>query len=54
MAPYVLMVCVAAVLMGILNSRGHFFIPALGATMLNVVMIATVFLIAPRFGTHLE
>jgi len=54
MAPYVLMVCVAAVLMGILNARGHFFIPALGATMLNVVMIAAVFLIAPRFGTHLE
>ena len=42
MAPYVLMVCVAAVLMGILNARGHFFIPALGATMLNVVMIAAV------------
>ena len=54
MAPYVLMVCVAAVLMGILNSRGHFFIPALGATMLNVVMILSVYLIAPRFGLYLE
>jgi len=54
MSPYVLMVCVAAVLMGILNTRGHFFIPALGATMLNVVMILSVFLIAPRFGVHLE
>ncbi len=54
MSPYVLMVCVAAVMMGILNSRGHFFIPALGATMLNVVMIATVFFIAPRFGVELE
>lgn len=53
MSPYVIMVCVSAVLMGILNARGHFFIPAMGATMLNVVMIASVFLIAPRYGDHL-
>ena len=40
--PYMLLVCLAAVFMGMLNSRGFFFIPAMGATLLNVVMIATV------------
>ncbi|MDA0752601.1 MAG: murein biosynthesis integral membrane protein MurJ, partial [Verrucomicrobia bacterium] len=53
MAPYVIMVCVAAVLMGMLNARGHFFIPAMGATMLNVVMIASVYFLAPGFGDTL-
>ncbi len=42
MLPYLLLVCLAAVLMGMLNARGHFFIPAMGATMLNVVMILSV------------
>src|SRR5437667_4406420 len=54
MLPYLLLVCLAAVFMGMLNARGHFFIPALGATLLNVVMIATVFLLAPHFGKSLE
>ncbi len=53
MFPYMLMVCLAAVFMGMLNARGHFFIPAMGATMLNVVMIASVFLLAPRWGNEL-
>jgi putative peptidoglycan lipid II flippase len=43
MFPYMLLVCLAAAFMGMLNARGHFFIPAMGATMLNVVMIASVF-----------
>ena len=42
MFPYMLLVCIAAAFMGMLNARGHFFIPAMGATMLNVVMIASV------------
>ena len=50
MSPYVLMVCAAAVLMGMCNARGIFFIPALGATMLNVVMIITVLFVAPHMG----
>ena len=54
MFPYMLLVCLAAVFMGILNARGHFFIPAMGATMLNVVMIASVLWLAPRFGTELS
>lgn len=52
MFPYVVLVCFAAVCMGMLNARGHFFIPALGAALLNVVMIASVFLLAPHFGTE--
>ena len=54
MSPYVAFVCIAAVFIGLLNARGHYFIPALGATLLNVVMIATVFLLAPRFGKTLD
>src|ERR1017187_5387558 len=53
MFPYMILVCLTAVMMGMLNARGHFFIPAMGATMLNVVMIASVFWLAPRFGVGL-
>ena len=54
MSPYVLLVCVAAVLMGMCNARGIFFIPALGATMLNVVMISTVLFVVPHVEGGLE
>ncbi|MCS7337621.1 MAG: murein biosynthesis integral membrane protein MurJ [Verrucomicrobiae bacterium] len=54
MFPYMLLVCLAAVFIGMLNARGHFFIPAMGATMLNVVMIGSVLFLAPRMGTSLE
>ncbi len=54
MFPYMILVCLAAVLMAMLNARGHFFIPALGATLLNLVMIASVTWLAPRFGEKLE
>jgi putative peptidoglycan lipid II flippase len=53
MFPYMLLVCVAAAMMGMLNARGHFFIPAMGATMLNVVMIASVLWLAPQMGLEL-
>ncbi len=54
MFPYLLLVCLTAICMGMLNARGHFFIPAMGATMLNVVMIASVLLLAPQFGATLD
>ncbi|HXI68981.1 MAG TPA: murein biosynthesis integral membrane protein MurJ [Verrucomicrobiae bacterium] len=54
MFPYMLLVCVAAACMGMLNARGHFFIPAMGATMLNVVMIASVLWFAPHLGGELS
>lgn len=50
MFPYLLLVCIAAVFMGMLNARGHFFIPAMGATMLNVVMIGFTLWVAPHMG----
>ncbi|MEJ0088245.1 MAG: murein biosynthesis integral membrane protein MurJ [Limisphaerales bacterium] len=53
MFPYMLLVCIAAACMGMLNARGHFFIPAMGATMLNVVMIASVLWFAPHMGAQL-
>jgi len=53
MFPYMLLVCLAAVFMGMLNARAHFFIPAMGAAMLNIVMIASVLLLAPRMGHEL-
>jgi len=53
MFPYMLLVCVAAAFMGMLNARGHFFIPAMGATMLNVVMIASVVFFAQRIALDL-
>lgn len=53
MFPYMILVCLTAVMMGMLNARGHFFIPAMGATMLNVVMIVSVYWVAPKFGANL-
>ena len=54
MFPYMLLACLAAVLIGMANARGHFFVPALGAALLNVVMIASVLFIAPAMGRSLE
>jgi putative peptidoglycan lipid II flippase len=42
------------VLIGMANARGHFFVPALGAVLLNVIMIGSVWWLAPRFGLGLE
>src|SRR2546430_2192829 len=50
MFPYMLLVCLAAILIGIANARGHFFVPGLGAAVLNVVMIASVLFLAPLMG----
>lgn len=54
MFPYMLLVCVAAVLMGMLNARGHFFIPSIGAATMNLVMIASVLWLAPVMGPELH
>jgi putative peptidoglycan lipid II flippase len=50
MFPYMIFACLGAIFMGILNARGHFFIPALSPAILNVVLIASVWLVAPHFG----
>jgi putative peptidoglycan lipid II flippase len=54
MLPYLLLACLAAVMMGMLNARGYFFIPALGPAVLNVVMIGSVLWLAPRLGRELQ
>ena len=52
--PYLMLICLAAVVMGMLNVRGHFFLPALGAVIMNVVMIAAVLWLAPSWGPELK
>ncbi len=54
MFPYMLLVCLAAVFIGMANARGHFFVPALGAVVLNVIMIASVLFLAPHMGRTKE
>jgi putative peptidoglycan lipid II flippase len=53
MFPYMLLICLTAVFMGMLNARGHFFIPATGALIMNAVMIASVYFLAPLLGKEL-
>jgi putative peptidoglycan lipid II flippase len=54
MFPYMILACLGAVMIGMLNARGHFFIPALGAAILNIVMIASVYFLAPHIGKTLD
>jgi putative peptidoglycan lipid II flippase len=49
LAPFLLAVAVAAVAMGILNTYGRFFIPALAPALLNVAAILGVVLLSPLF-----
>ena len=51
--PFLTLVALAAVLMGMLNSLGHFFVPALSPAMFNVagiLMAVTLIPFAPRLG----
>jgi putative peptidoglycan lipid II flippase len=53
--PFLTMVAVAAVLMGMLNSLGHFFVPALSPAMFNVagiVMALGLIPLAPSLGVQ--
>jgi putative peptidoglycan lipid II flippase len=55
MTPFLLLVALAAAVMGVLNTRRVFFIPAVAPSMLNIALIASGFLIAPicpRFGVE--
>ena len=54
MFPYMLLVTLTAVFMGMLNARGHFFVPACGSLVMNLVMILSVYLVAPRMGMTLD
>jgi putative peptidoglycan lipid II flippase len=50
MFPFLLFISLAALLMGSLNTKRVFFIPALAPAMLNITIITTVFLLVSRFG----
>jgi putative peptidoglycan lipid II flippase len=53
--PFLTLVAVAAVFMGMLNSLGHFFVPALSPAMFNVAGIAMALALiplAPRLGVQ--
>jgi len=51
MLPYLLLICLAAQFCAVLHARDHFTWPALLPVMLNVVWIATLVLLVPRFAT---
>ncbi|EFC91913.1 integral membrane protein MviN [Dethiosulfovibrio peptidovorans DSM 11002] len=50
MFPYLMMVSMAALAMGVLNSMGRFFVPAVAPAMANVAYITIVLLFASRSG----
>jgi putative peptidoglycan lipid II flippase len=49
MFPYIFFVSLLALLTGILNVLGHYFVPALSPVFLNLAMIACAILLAPHF-----
>ncbi len=50
MLPYLFFICLVGLAMGILNSLRHFAVPAFSPVILNLVWIASLFLLCPRFG----
>ncbi len=55
MFPFMLLVSAAALVMGILNAQGRFFVPALASAFFNVGSVTVGLLgyyLAPRFGQH--
>lgn len=55
MFPFLILVSQAAVCMGILNTRGYFFVPAMSSTYFNVGSIVTgvgLAAVMPQFGIH--
>lgn len=55
MTPFLTLVAIAAVFMGMLNAMGHFFVPALSPAMFNVatiVIVAALVPVAPQLGVE--
>jgi putative peptidoglycan lipid II flippase len=48
--PYILLICLVALAMGLLNSLRHFAMPAFAPIVLNLFWIAGIFLVVPHFG----
>ena len=51
---YLVFVAMAAVYMGILNSLRHFWTPSIAPALLNLCLIASIFLLCPRLGSTPE
>ena len=54
MLPYLFFICLVGLAMAILNSLKHFVVPAFSPVILNLVWIASLFLLCPRFGDQPE
>ena len=52
--PYAMLISLTAFASGILNTHGHFAIPAITPVILNVSMIATVFLLSPFLSVPVQ
>lgn len=50
MFPYILLISLVALSMGILNVLGHFAAPALAPVLLNIAIICSVFIISPHMA----
>ncbi len=48
--PYVFFICLAALCMGVFHAKGRFLVPAISQSLLNVVWIAVLLFVCPRFG----
>lgn len=51
MLPFLVFMGLTAVSMGLLNALGHFAVPALAPTFMNIVMIAGILLVSPHLET---
>ncbi len=49
MFPYIILISIASVLMGMLNSMGRFFVPASAPAFLNIAIISSVLLLGDMF-----
>ena len=52
--PYLILISLAAIAMGILNSYQHFATPAFAPIMLDLCWIGAIFLLCPLFGESIE
>jgi len=52
--PYLLLICLVALAMGLLNSLRHFTMPAFAPVVLNLFWLAGIFLVVPNYGHNLH
>ena len=54
LSPYMLFICLAGLMMGVLNGFKHFVVPAFAPVILNIVWIISLFVLCPQFGDSLN